>query len=252
MSPWMRQLVIQGGALILVLSLIWPWVAVTGQKFNPRDIAMAVGAGAFILAILARQPWWWRMIQLGFAPLAWWVSQLHIPPLWFLAAFTVLFLVQRGAVSGQVPLYLTGDRTLDVLTRIVDERKVSRFVDLGAGVGSVVISLARRFPEVNFIGVENSPVPWFIGWLRSRGLKNVCWHWGSFWNISLANTDMTYAYLAPPPMPDLFKKVQSEMGPGSIFISNSFPVPGRSPSTRIEVPGSSNTLFCYFGRDQKT
>ena len=44
----------------------------------------------------------------------------------------------------------------------------------------------------------------------------------------------------------LGEKVQKEMQPGSLFISNSFPVPGISPERVIEVPCTPpRPLYCY-------
>jgi hypothetical protein len=44
----------------------------------------------------------------------------------------------------------------------------------------------------------------------------------------LAGQDVVYAFLSPAPMKQLWAKAQAEMTPGSLFVSNSFPVPGAS------------------------
>jgi len=47
-------------------------------------------------------------------------------------------------------------------------------------------------------------------------------------------------------MPALWEKVQREMRPGSLLISNSFPVPGIVPNAVIDVPCSPpRPLYCY-------
>jgi hypothetical protein len=57
---------------------------------------------------------------------------------------------------------------------------------------------------------------------------------------------VVYAFLSPAPMPRLWEKICAEMKPGSLFISNSFPVPGQAPDRVIEVDCSPpRPLYCY-------
>lgn len=47
-------------------------------------------------------------------------------------------------------------------------------------------------------------------------------------------------------MPRLWEKIQAEMKPGSLLISNSFPVPGVVPDRVIEVDCTpARPLYCY-------
>lgn len=47
-------------------------------------------------------------------------------------------------------------------------------------------------------------------------------------------------------MSELWAKVQNEMAAGSLFISNSFPVPDVEASTIIEIDDTRQTrLYCY-------
>jgi SAM-dependent methyltransferase len=100
-----------------------------------------------------------------------------------------------------------------------------RFLDLGAGIGSVLHPLARERPDGHFTGVENAPATWLIGRLRTAGLANCDWRWGDIWRTDLAAYNVVYAFLSPAPMAALWEKVRQEMRPGSLFISNSFAVP---------------------------
>ena len=57
---------------------------------------------------------------------------------------------------------------------------------------------------------------------------------------------MVYAFLSPVPMTALWNKVEKEMKPGGLFISNSFPVPDIEPSEIVEVDDERQTqLYCY-------
>ena len=58
---------------------------------------------------------------------------------------------------------------------------------------------------------------------------------GSLWDTDLAAYDAVYAYLSPAPMARLWDKVQAEMRPGGLFVSNSFPFPGVAPAETFEL-----------------
>lgn len=246
LSPPLRQLALQFAAVIAVLSLAWPYYGPAGGALPWFTLSLAIGGTALLFASLARAPWWWRWIHALFAPLAWAVTQLAVDPGWFLLAFILLLLVYRGALSGQVPLYLSNATTAAALAGLVAARQAGSFCDLGAGIGSVVRPLAHARPALRCHGVENAPLTWLAGRLLTLGLPNCAWRWGSLWQTPLAGFDVVYAFLSPAPMPDLWRKVCSEMRPGTLFVSNSFPVPGIAPDEVLELDDARGTrLYCY-------
>ena len=245
-APPVRQLALQGAAVILVLSLAWPYYGLQGEAMPWLESSLAIGALAFIFATLSRQPWWWRLIHAGFMPLVWATNRLAIEPGWFLLGFIVLLLVYRGALSGQVPLYLSNRQTVERLAEILHMRGPCRFLDLGAGGGSTTVPLADWLPDSHFTGYENAPLTWLVGRLLSLGRPNLSWRWDDLWQAPLGEFDVVYAFLSPVPMPELWQKAKAEMQPGSLFISNSFPVPGEVPSRVIEVDCTPpRPLYCY-------
>lgn len=249
MSPPLRQLALQFAALIAVLSLAWPYYGVRGEPLPWDGVVIAIGGVGAVLATLSRQPWWWRLIHGVFAPLAWLVAQLDIDPGWFLAAAILLLLVYRGALSGQVPLYLSNRQTALALAALIPSPAnghTPRCADLGAGLGSLLRPLAEARPDAHFTGIENAPLTWLGGRLLTLGQANLSWCWGSLWQASLADYDLVYAFLSPVPMGDLWQKAKAEMKPGSLFVSNSFPVPDVAPSEIVAVDDRRQTqLYCY-------
>lgn len=241
-----RQLALQGAAVILVLSFAWPYYGFTAEALPWQQTSLAIGGVALIFATISRQPWWWRIIHAGFMPLIWLTQSLAIEPAWFLFGFILLLLIYRGALSGQVPLYLSNQKTVGALAELLAERGPSRVLDLGAGIGSTTVPLADNFPDSHFTGVENAPLTWLVGRVFSLGRPNISWRWEDMWQVKLNDYDVVYAFLSPVPMPRLWEKIQAEMPPGSLLISNSFPVPGAVPSQVIEVACTpSRPLYCY-------
>jgi len=229
-----------------VLSLAWPYYGMRNEVLPWPETAFAIGGVALLFASVSRQPWWWRLIHALFAPLAWGVAQLSIDPGWFLLCFMLLLLVYRGALNGQVPLYFSNAETAAALAELVADRPRLRFLDLGAGVGSVLRRLAMARPDAHFTGIENAPATWLAGRLRTASLANCDWRLGDIWQADLAHHDVVYAFLSPAPMAALWLKVRSGMAPGSLFISNSFPVPEVEASSIVEVGDARQTrLYCY-------
>lgn len=242
----MRQFALQGAAVILVLSIAWPYFGWKAEAMPWLQTCLAIGSVALVFATLSRQPWWWRVIHAAFMPLIWLTHSFAIDPGWFLLAFVLLLLVYRGALSGQVPLYLSNKQTVVALAELLAEREAPHFLDLGAGVGSTTVPLADLLPDGHFTGYENAPLTWLLGRILSLGRHNIDWRWEDLWQANLAEYDVVYAFLSPTPMPDLWAKVQAEMQPGSLFVSNSFPVPGATPCRIIEVDCQPpRPLYCY-------
>lgn len=228
------------------MALAWPYFVLQGQALPWLEVCLCIGILAGGLARWFGHPWWWQVLHLVFAPLAWWVLGLDIPPLWFLGGFMILLLLFRGAVTEQVPLYHTSDANIRLLAQLLPNTPGLNVIDLGAGWGGVLTGLARCRPEMRFVGIENSPLSWLVGKLRCLPLRNLQWHWGNFWEVDLGDFEVVYAFLSPAPMPNLWEKACAEMRPGAMLISNSFVVPDVAP---VQVLGNSSLgerqLFVY-------
>jgi hypothetical protein len=210
----------------------------------PLVLAQAVAAAGCSRAL--RQPAWWMPIHLLFAPAGLAMLALHLPPSIYLLAALVLVLVFWGTVKGDVPLFLSSNAVTDALKKIVDQEQAGTLIDLGAGIGSVAVPLARHRPGMWVEAWERAPIPWAIAAWRCRGLANTRVLRRSFWTCDLSPYDMAYAFLSPAAMPQLGEKVLRKLRPGSLFVSSSFPVPAWEPESIVQLEDSMATrLYCY-------
>ena len=182
---------------------------------------------AFGLACWLKLPTAWKVFNLILAPAIAIYENSALPGEFIVFAALLSVLIYLPTFWTRVPYYPTSKITYKVISDIIDENKPANFIDLGCGFSSLLIYLARQHPQVQFYGVEISPLPFLIGKIRCKlsGLKNISVSPDNFWNLSFDRYDMVYAFLAPPPMERLWQKINAEMKPSSIFISNTFEVP---------------------------
>jgi len=171
---------------------------------------------------------------------------VYRPPIWLfpLAALLLAGFYSNGALE-KVPLYLTNTRTRRQLADLLPKANGTKpiFIDLGCGLGGVVSAVARARPDADVIGVETAPLSFILAWLRLTlfGPRNARIRFQSIWHTDVSQADTVYAFLSPAPMARLNEKLRAEMKAGSIFISNSFAVPGAAPDTIIPIDDSRQT-----------
>jgi len=191
-------------------------------------------------------PQWWFLLNLAFAPAAHWTQTLAIDPDWFLMVFLVLVLLFWSTYRTQVPLYLSSREACDRVAELLPRAAGARVLDLGCGLGGVVARLGRLRPDCSVDGIELAPLPALLTWLRLRGRPNCGAAMGDFWRQDLSGYDVVYAFLSPAAMPDLWRKARVEMKPGSLLVSNSFPIRGVEPHAVVPLSGrGSRALFLW-------
>lgn len=215
--------------------LLWlgTLMAPVGLSLGSMPLVLAQGIVAALLSRVLGLPGWWQLINGLFFPAVILAGRLEIPSHWYLAGFLLLLLTSLGTVFTRVPLYLSSRQAMREVARRLPAGGPPRVVDLGCGLGGMLAYLARHRPEARLHGVDAAPLPWLFGYLRLRGKARI--RLGSLWDENLADYDVVYAYLSPAPMERLWRKARQEMRPGSLFISNSFAVPGVEPDERVEL-----------------
>lgn len=200
---------------------------------------------AVLLSRLFRQPLWWIPIHLVFLPLVWLLLQLGVPAWVYWLGFMLLVLIFWGTVKGDVPLFLSSPAVSQALSVIVRQAQADSLIDLGAGIGSVVIPLANQFPQMHITAVEQAPLPWLILAWRCRRFKNIQICRDDFWHYPLADYSVVFAFLSPGVMTRLDEKCRNELGEGNLLVSSTFPVSDRAPNSVISLNKKHLKLHCY-------
>ena len=239
-------LLIQG----LVLCLLFVGVTLAPLVVEPPYpyLVLVILQGGIAAAVSCRLglPCWWRWIQF-LLPVGLYVGVwLNLDPAWALLLFSLVWLFFSNVIKDRVPLYFTNSITREALRQLVKSKDQVRFMDLGCGFASNVIFMSQQKEVVLSCGVETAPLPYLISKLRvlMAGGKTLA---QDLWKTDLQGYNFVYAFLSSEPMPRLWQKVEREMAEGSVFVSNSFPVPGVEPSEVWELSDARKTmLYVYY------
>ncbi|OLP58281.1 hypothetical protein BJF93_06615 [Xaviernesmea oryzae] len=237
--PWIKVLVCQILALALVLTLL-PMLP-DDLRFGPGWVLLFEGSVAALFGLALRLPRIFFPIQL-LLPLA--ILYSDVVPAWaFLIAFVLFALVYWNSASEQVPLYLTNAKAAAALAELADGSGAKSLVDLGSGLGDVVLHVARLKPEISATGIETAPLVFALSrlrvWLARRANARIVYR--SLWDEDLSAYDLVYCFLSPVPMPRLYEKARREMRPGTLLVSNSFIVPDVTPERVVAVEDGRRT-----------
>jgi precorrin-6B methylase 2 len=232
---------------IFALGLIYILVITTELPLTLFEWAVLQGLMAGIVSYQLKMAIWWLPIHLLFMPALIAMLALGLSPLWFCAAFLLLFLIYGKTYRTQVPLYLSSQDVTHAMASLLPTQRKFSFIDLGSGCGGLLNQLSKMQPHGAYYGVEAAPLPFLISKLRSISLMAKCKiKWGDFWQYDLSHYDVVYAYLSPVPMESLWQKACQEMRPGSILISNTFKIPGVEPEKSIPLNDfSGSTLYLW-------
>ena len=243
LPPIFQALLVQLSAIV-IYALLFPLLGVAlAVHVSPVVGAFVLGGVALALSWLLHFERWWHVINFLLAPALILTLYLHISPEYFLLAFVGMVAIFWSTYRTQVPLYLSSHHAFQAVALLLPDHPNFRLIDLGSGLGGLLAYLKKVRSDGVYQGIENAPLPFFISWLRFLFVKNISASWGSLWTCNLADYDVVYAYLSPVPMPALWDKAKSEMRPDTIFISNTFDIPGAVPSQRIELEDFNHSVL---------
>lgn len=120
---------------------------------------------------------------------------------------------------------------------LVNSNKQMTILDPGCGSGSLLIALAKKFPQHKFIGIEWSRLTYLIVKHRCRNIKNITLFNDDMFNHSFSSADIIVCFLMQPLMKKFGDKLKIEAKEGLVVYSNSFYIPELEASEKIETKG---------------
>ena len=251
-APALAALAIQLVAALVVLAAATFLFRDSATVLSLGHAAMLQGGLAALISAWRRMPRWWVPIQLLFPIALLATLGLQLPPTLFLIGFVFLLVLFWSTFRTQVPFYpsrtatwravlallpapasVTSASSHDMTSQGITSGPL-RFIDIGSGLGGLVLSLAAARPDGHFSGIEVAPLPWLISRLRaSFSGSSASFMRGDYDTLDFSQFDVIFAYLSPAAMPALWQKAQREMQPGSLLLSYEFLIPDQTPQITV-------------------
>ncbi len=131
-----------------------------------------------------------------------------------------------GIYELQVPFVTTSSDNLKTVIELAEIKPDMKVVDLGSGDGRVVLEFAKHKANVHGFEIKPELVERSRKRISAAGLKEqITIFQSSFWDIDLSQYDIIYIYGMQSVLIRLELKLEQEMKPGAIFISNIFRLP---------------------------
>lgn len=129
------------------------------------------------------------------------------------------------------PFVASSKKAVEQMLELAEIKPGTRVLELGSGKGNICIEAARRGAIA--CGIESNPVLVALARLRAKTYgvhKSVKFIRGNFLRVPFPKeTGVVFLYLLSPVMPKVWKKLQSELSPGTMVISNAFQFPDQTP-----------------------
>ncbi|MES2164735.1 MAG: methyltransferase domain-containing protein [Pseudomonadota bacterium] len=249
-APAVRALLIQCGVAPLTLAIIYV-MASCRLPVDYWSVAVVQGLLAAGLTWKLGLAVWWRTIQLLFPPALLAAQALQLPSWLFLAVFLLLLGWYWSTFRTQVPYYPSTPAVWDAVRQILPppaaDGRPLRVIDIGSGLGGLVLYLARQRPDAECSGIELAPLPWMVSRLRAATSgSRARFTLGDYERLDFGRYDLVFAYLSPAAMAGLWRKAAAEMRPGAMLASYEFAIDARAPDRTIRATAAEDALYIWY------
>jgi len=128
------------------------------------------------------------------------------------------------------------------LEKVPDGQKI---VDLGSGWGTLLLPLAKKFPQHQFIGLERAFTPFHISCIRARKIPNLQFLREDFFSYNLEQINIVLMFLIGFMMPRVTEKCLKEMSKGAKIYAVRFPLKDVEPCQIIDLGNKMERLYIY-------
>jgi len=148
------------------------------------------------------------------------MTSLMILAVAILAAISIIYYT---FCNGIAPMP-SSKKVRDEIAKMVSEEKV--VYELGCGFGHLAFAIAKKNPECEVIGIENSLVPYLCAILFRKLLRinNLRIIYGDFWQIDFSQMEAIVTYQYRAGVQKLYTKMLNETQFGVKFITNTFAI----------------------------
>lgn len=120
-----------------------------------------------------------------------------------------------------------------------------KIIDLGCGVGGLLLPLAKKFPQHQFVGYDWDFFVCQILKLRARKLSNLTVVRDNFMHADLKQYDLLLCFLDTKAAEDLSLKMKQEINSNALIVSSAFELKGLTPTNVLDAKSFGMPLKVY-------
>lgn len=165
-----------------------------------------------------------------------------------LSLIAIYFMISSCFMHYAPPVPSSGplkDKVLEDICRYLQAAENITFMDLGSGWGTLLIPLAKKFPQHRFIGIERAFLPYLLSKLRSGKLKNLTFLRGDIFDADISRADVVYCFLMQRLMDDLTPYLKQNLRKGALVYSCRFTCPDWQPEKTVSLGSTYETYYVY-------
>lgn len=244
--PAAQAILVQSSALVAVLLSVLLVNCLFPVRFPFFSLVLMQALFATGICMWISMANWWRWIHFGFPIALWVMSMWQVPGEVYLAGFLVSLGLFWTTFRTQVPFYPSRPVIWHKVAELLPQDRPVRMIDIGSGLGDIVMHIADARPDCRIEGIEIAPLPLLVSKLRAlvRSSKAVFLR-GNYYDLDFGQYDIVFAYLSPAAMPALWKKAFQEMRAGSLLISYEFDIPGAAPHQIVSATLGANRIYVW-------
>lgn len=172
------------------------------------------------------------------------IFELMFLAVMLLVALSIVWFTLQTGIS---PM-MSSKKARQVMLASINKPVKGPLIDLGSGWGTLVIAVARKYPNQQVIGYELSWFPWLVSIIRKYSLRldNLTLYRKDFNNVELSNASILFCYLFSEGMVTLHEKLQREQLSEVLIVSNTFALPSCQPTNVVKLNDAYHTpIYVY-------
>ena len=162
--------------------------------------------------------------------------------------YLIVFFIKS---KGELPPFIASvgapkKAVIEQASAFLKQNPTAKIADLGCGSGSLLIPLAKQFPNHQFVGYEWDFVPYFLGKLKAHKLKNITYLRRDFFKEDLSGFQLILCYLGTGEIQkQIGTKLNNELSSDSLIISEIFQLENLKKHAETDIKCGPMTFKIY-------
>lgn len=137
------------------------------------------------------------------------------------------------------------DGMLADVSKHLEQSNPLTVMDLGCGWGTLLLPLAAKFPQHNFIGVEKAFLPYAVSKLRACKYNNLQIVRQDMFQTDIRQADVILLFLLSHVMKKMADKCAKELKKNTLIYANRFTMPNMTAIKKVSYGSDYASFYVY-------